>query len=66
MNAVLLTIFRVLEVLFFAGVIGSLLVVVVTTIEDFGEIFTKDEAATGTVTAQASPLTDEEPLPNPQ
>ena len=33
----------VLEVAFFVGVVGSLVVVVITFVEDFHEIFEKDE-----------------------
>jgi hypothetical protein len=50
---VLITIgIRLLEVLFFGGWIGSLIVVVVAAIEDFATVFEHEENDTGGVAAQ--------------
>ena len=39
---------RVLEAMFVLGLAGSAVVVVLTSIEDFRTLFTKDERTTGT------------------
>ena len=44
---VLLLFFRFLEVLFFVGILGSAIVIVITTVEDFAVLFERDERAPG-------------------
>jgi hypothetical protein len=48
MSAVLAVLFRLLEVLFFVGIAGSMIVIVITTVQDFGLLFEADEPPTGT------------------
>ena len=56
MQSLLLLLFRFLEVLFLVGVAGSLVVLVITTVEDLMVLFEKDAPAPGTgVAAQAEP-----------
>jgi hypothetical protein len=48
MNPLLVLLFRLLEILFLLGIAGSLVVIAVTTVEDFALLFQKDEPALGT------------------
>jgi hypothetical protein len=43
----LLLFFRFLEALFLIGIVGSLIVVVITTVEDLAVLFERDEPAPG-------------------
>jgi hypothetical protein len=53
MQSLLLLLFRFLEIIFLIGVAGSLLVLVITTVEDLAVLFEKDAPAPGTgVSAQ--------------
>jgi hypothetical protein len=47
MNSLLSLLFRVLEVLFLVGMAGSLIVILITTVEDLALLFQKDEPAPG-------------------
>jgi hypothetical protein len=49
---VLLLFFRFLEALFLIGVVGSLIVVVITTVEDFAVLFERDQPAPGIENAE--------------
>jgi hypothetical protein len=48
----LLLFFRFLEALFLIGVVGSLVVVVITTVEDFAVLFERDKPAPGIETTE--------------
>ena len=47
MTTALLIFFRFLEIAFFVGIAGSLIVVCITTVEDLFVLFEKDEPAPG-------------------
>jgi hypothetical protein len=57
MNAVLHVLFRFLEIIFFIGIVGSLLVIVITTVEDLVILFEKDEPAHETTESVANAMT---------
>jgi hypothetical protein len=48
MDIALKFLFRFLEVLFFVGIAGSVIVLVITTVEDLAVLFEKDAPAPGT------------------
>jgi hypothetical protein len=54
MNVLLRFLFRFLEVIFFVGIAGSLVVLAITTVEDIVVLFEKDEPAPGTTSAVAT------------
>lgn len=58
MNSLLPLLFRVLEILFLVGIVGSLIVIVVTTVEDVGLLFQKDEPAPGATTVRTEIASD--------
>jgi hypothetical protein len=48
----LLLFFRFLEALFLIGIVGSLILVVITTVEDLAVLFEPDEPAPGIETSE--------------
>ena len=64
MSSVLQWLFRILVVMFLIGIVGSLVVVCITTVEDFLVLFEKDAPAQGLnakVEANAPPATQQQP-----
>jgi hypothetical protein len=49
MTTLLHFVFRFLEIIFIVGLVGSLLVICITTVEDLKVLFEKDEPAPGTL-----------------
>jgi hypothetical protein len=47
MNTLILILIRIVEVMFVAGVIGSSIVVVLTSVEDFKMLFEKETSSGG-------------------
>ena len=59
----LLIFFRVLEALFLIGIAGSVIVLVITTVEDLAILFERDEPAPG-ITSTREPV-DSQKSPEP-
>jgi hypothetical protein len=58
----LLILFRILEGLFLVGMVGSVVVLAITTVEDLAILFERDEPALG-ITATKEPAESNEPAP---
>jgi hypothetical protein len=54
MQSLLLLLFRFLEIIFLIGVAGSLVVLVIATVEDLAVLFEKDAPAPGTTSPVAA------------
>jgi hypothetical protein len=54
MGPLLQILFRFLEVIFFVGIAGSVIVLVITTVEDMAVLFEKDAPAPGTTSVSAT------------
>jgi hypothetical protein len=64
MHNALLILFRFLEALFFVGMVGSAVVLCITTVEDLRVLFEKDEPAPGTGAAPETTQISAEPVPS--
>jgi hypothetical protein len=60
----LLIFFRVLEALFLIGIVGSVIVLAITTVEDLAILFERDEPAPG-ITSKKEPAESHEPAHAP-